>query len=312
MPSIREIDEERDADDILELWREAFPVDVINRESWLHYGRAMPAGSRLADWVAEEDGRVVGTGYAFLAFFGDEATAHCRVVVRSSHRRRGIGRELFARVEAHARTIGARRLLASFDENPAGVAFATALGFTEARAEQSAVLDPRSMRTEPPTDIDLRPLRAVDPHLAYAIDMEASRDMPSIEEIDDMQYDDWARLVLGHPLLTLDGSFLALVDDEPAALSLLTADPASGRASSMFTGTMRAYRGRGLGRAVKLASIALGKGAWRHTDGDTERRVEPADARDQPASRLRPRDQARRVAQELGFHTVFVDPGWDR
>jgi GNAT superfamily N-acetyltransferase len=265
MTSIREIDEERDADDILELWREAFPVDVINRESWLHYGRAMPPSSRLADWVVEEDGRVVGTGYAFLAFFGDESTAHCRVVVGRSHRRRGIGRELFERVEEHARVIGAQRLLASFDENPAGVAFATALGFSEARTEQWAVLDPRLLHTEPPTDVDLRPLGSVDPHLAHAVDMEASRDMPSIEEIDDMQYDDWARFVLDHPLLTLDGSVLAFVDDEPAALSLLTADPASGRASSMFTGTMRAYRGRGLGRAVKLASIA-----WAREHGVTQ------------------------------------------
>jgi GNAT superfamily N-acetyltransferase len=259
MTSIREIDEERDAEDILELWREAFPVDVINRESWLHYGRAMPATSRLADWVGVDDGRVVGTGYAFLSFFGDEGTAHCRVVVGSSHRGRGLGRALFGHVEAHADAIGATRLLASFDENPAGVAFAASLGFSEARAEQSAVLDPRSVRIEPPADVDLRPLRIVDPRLAHAIDMEASRDMPSPEAIDDMPYDDWERLVVGHPLLTLDGSFLAFVDDQAAALSLLTADAASGRASSMFTGTRSAYRGRGLGRAVKLASIAWAK-----------------------------------------------------
>jgi RimJ/RimL family protein N-acetyltransferase len=48
---------------------------------------------------------------------------------------------------------------------------------------------------------------------------------------------------------------VALVDGAPAAVSLLTADPESGRGVSMFTGTMRAHRGRGLGLAVKLASI---------------------------------------------------------
>jgi GNAT superfamily N-acetyltransferase len=265
MTSIRETDEERDVEEILELWREAFPVDVINREAWLHYGRAMPATARLGDWVAEDEGCVVGSGYAFLSFFGDEGTAHCRVLVGSSHRRRGIGRALFGRVEAHAHAIGATRLLASFDESPAGVAFATALGFTEARAERSAVLDPRSVRTAPPAGVDLRPLRIVDPRLAHAIDLEASRDMPSVEAIDDMPYDDWERFVLGHPLLTLDGSFLAFVEDEPAALSLVTADPASGRASSMFTGTRRAFRGRGLGLAVKLASIA-----WANEQGVTQ------------------------------------------
>jgi GNAT superfamily N-acetyltransferase len=35
----------------------------------------------------------------------------------------------------------------------------------------------------------------------------------------------------------------------------LTFDSETGRAHNMFTGTLRAYRGRGLGLAVKLASI---------------------------------------------------------
>jgi GNAT superfamily N-acetyltransferase len=255
-PSIRETEDERDVDEILELWREAIPTDVISRASWLHYGRALPPESKLGDWVAVEDGRVVGTAYAFAGLAsGDASAAHCRVLVRGSHRRRGIGRLLFELVEAHAAAIGAERLLADFEENPAGVAFAEALGFRCARAEQAAVLDPRAVRPAPPAEVDLRPLRDVDPRFAYEVDMEASLDMPSTEEFVRMEYDDWARYVLEHPLLSFDGSFLALVDGGPAAVSLLTADPDSGRASSLFTGTMRAHRGRGLGLAVKLASI---------------------------------------------------------
>jgi GNAT superfamily N-acetyltransferase len=254
-PSIRETDEERDADDILELWREALPTDVISRESWLHYGRALPPESQLGDWVFEEDGRIVGTGYVFLGFASSEPSAHCRVLVRGSHRRRGIGRALFGRIEAHAAAVEAARLLADFEENAAGVAFAESLGFRRARAEQTAVLDPRTERLAPPAGVDLRSLRDVDPRFAYEVDMEAMLDMPSTDELERMEYDDWANYVLEHPLLAFDGSFVALVEGEPAAVSLLTADRESGRGSSLFTGTMRAHRGRGLALAVKLASI---------------------------------------------------------
>jgi GNAT superfamily N-acetyltransferase len=258
--SIRETDEERDVDGILELWREALPLDVMSRAAWLHYGRALPPESRLGDWVAEEHGRVVGTGYVFLGVASADRSAHCRVLVRGSHRRGGIGGALFERIRAHAEATGARRLLADFEESPAGVGFAEALGFRRARAEQTAVLDPRIVRLAPPGDVDLRPLRDVDPRFAYEIDMEAMLDTPSTERFERMPYDEWAALVLEHPLLAFDGSFVALVDGSPAAVSLLTADAESGRGSSMFTGTMRAYRGRGLGLAVKLASIAWAAG----------------------------------------------------
>ncbi|HEU5362477.1 MAG TPA: GNAT family N-acetyltransferase [Gaiellaceae bacterium] len=252
---IRETDEERDVDDILELWREALPTDVISRDSWLHYGRMLPPESQLGDWVGEENGRVVATAYVFLGFASSDRSAHCRVLVRSSHRRRGLGRALFELVEAHAAAVGAERLLAEFEENAAGVAFAQSLGFRQTRAEQTAVLDPCAVQLAPPADVDLRPLRDVDPRFAYEVDMEAMLDMPSTDTFERMEYEDWAGYVLGHPLLSYDGSFVALVDGGPAAVSLLTADPESGRASSMFTGTMRAHRGRGLALAVKLASI---------------------------------------------------------
>ena len=256
VPSIRETDEERDVDDIVELWREALPTDVISRAAWLHYGRALPPESQLGDWVAEEGGRVVGTGYVFLGFASSDRSAHCRVIVRGSHRRRGIGRALFDRVDAHAAAVGAERLLVDFEENDGGVAFAESLGFRQVRAEQTAVLDPRTVRLAPPQGVDLRPLHDVDPRFAYEVDMEAMLDMPSTEEFERVDFEDWAGYVLEHPLLSFDGSFVAVVDGGPAAVSLLVADPESGRGSSMFTGTMRAHRGRGLGLAVKLASIA--------------------------------------------------------
>jgi RimJ/RimL family protein N-acetyltransferase len=94
-----------------------------------------------------------------------------------------------------------------------------------------------------------------DLHAVYEVDMAATRDMPLTEQVPDMTYEEWAEHVLEHPLFTREGSFVGLVDGRPAAVSLLIADGA-GRVASMMTGTLAAYRGRGLARAVKLASIA--------------------------------------------------------
>jgi GNAT superfamily N-acetyltransferase len=79
--------------------------------------------------------------------------------------------------------------------------------------------------------------------------------MPQTEQIDHIPYDEWVHHVLRHPLFTPEGSFVTMVDGVAAAVSLLIADVESGRSHNMFTGTLRAYRGRGLALDVKLASI---------------------------------------------------------
>jgi GNAT superfamily N-acetyltransferase len=89
--------------------------------------------------------------------------------------------------------------------------------------------------------------------------------MPSTEPIDELPYEEWVGHVLEHPLFTAEGSFVAMVDGVAAAVSLLLADEESGRGANMFTGTQRAYRGGGLGLAVKLASIE-----WARSHGITQ------------------------------------------
>lgn len=253
--SIREIDLERDARDIVALTREVNPTAVIDVASWLHRYRSVPDRAELACWVAESGGRVVGRVECFRNFFsvGSRST-HIGVAVRKSHRRRGLGRALFGRGLEHARALGAESLLGGFRENGAGTAFATVNGFELARAETVSVLDPASVRERPAADVELVPVREVDPHLVYAVDVGSTLDMPQTEQVDHMPYDEWLQHVLEHPLFTADGSFCAIDDGVVAAVSLLCVEPASARGLNMFTGTLRAHRGRGLALAVKLAS----------------------------------------------------------
>ena len=266
MPSIREVEPERDAAGIVALIREAAPDAVITPESWLHRVRSIPERARPRGFVAEEGGRVVGNGYAFLDFFAREpAAAFCFAVVARSHRRRGLGRELHRLAAEHARAAGATRLLAQFHECTAGVAFAQAHGYRQVRSEALSVLDPREVTDRPPATVELVPVAHADKHEIYEVDFAATRDVPATEPFEQMSYEEWEQHVLSHPLFTAEGSFAALVDDAVVAASFLTVDRESGRASNMFTGTLPAHRGRGLGRAVKLAVIA-----WATANGVTQ------------------------------------------
>ena len=254
MTSIREADIERDAEALTRLVREVNPIAVVNAAALAHGMNAMPASSCARAWVAEEDRVVVGRCAAFLSLFAPESgDAGVQVAVTASHRGRGIGGELFELALAHTRELGAMRLLTHFHANDAGIAFAQRRGFVEVRSETESALDPRVVTER--TDADARPMTQVDPRLGYVIDMEATHDMPSTEEFAGMTYEDWEEHVINNPLFSPAGSFVVFDGSEAAALSLLIVDHESGRATSMFTGTRRGFRGRGLALAAKLASI---------------------------------------------------------
>jgi GNAT superfamily N-acetyltransferase len=258
--SIRELDPERDAEPVVALIRTNDAHNVISAASWAHRFRTVPDRAQQRAWVAEIDRQVVGYVFGFKNFFTRDSTSVLgRVIVATSHRRRGLGTTLHALLDEHASALAAGSILSHFVENPAGIAFATHLGYHEARAEQESVLDPRTITQLPPPDLELRTIADADPRDVYDVDLTATRDVPLVEPVDEIPYDEWEDHVLGHPHFTAEGSFLAYVEGEPAAVSMLVVDLASGRAANMFTGTLPRFRGRGLGLAVKLASIAWAK-----------------------------------------------------
>lgn len=251
---IRELDPERDAEDVVELQQTVSRFELGTVEGWRHRVASMPEEARLLYLVAAENGRVVGDGQGSLDVFGGGRSAYLTIRVLPEHRRRGIGSALYEAVRAHVDSLGSVDVLTLFDENDAGVAFARAHAFAEARAEVWSVLDPRVVSEEPDSSVELVPAGELDPRELHRVDEEATRDMPSHDQVQEIRYEDWLNFVWRHPFFTRDGSVGALVDGELAAVSFLLADPSRGRAVNMFTGTTAPFRGRGLALAAKLAS----------------------------------------------------------
>jgi GNAT superfamily N-acetyltransferase len=264
--TIRPIEAEQDAAEVVALLRETNPTILIDVPTYLHRDRTTPDRAERRTWAAVVDGRIVGRVLVMRNFFTAGSTkAILEVVVREPFRRRGIGGSLFETGLSYARGLGVDAVMAKFHETDAGIAFATAYGFELARAEAKSVLDPATVTEQPAGGLDLRPVADVDPRLVYQVDVESSLDIPQIEQMDDIPYDEWIGHVLEYPLFSAEGSFCAIVDGVAAATSFLCVDAATGRGLNMFTGTLRAYRGRGLARAVKLATTR-----WAATNGVTQ------------------------------------------
>jgi GNAT superfamily N-acetyltransferase len=252
--TIRPIEPDQDADQIVALLFATNPTIVTNAAEWLHRRAATPARVRLISVVAEANGRIVGSMSAGLDLFGSGDVARLDVRVEPTSRQRGVGSELYRIGIEHVLTLGVKRVASTFDESDAGVAFARSRGWTEHRAEVLSILDPRTVTEAPDQTIEVVSARHLYPRDLHRVDEEATRDMPAVEAIAAVPYEEWLEFVWNNPLFTRDGSFGAVIDGRVEAVSLLLANFQWGRAVNMFTGTSREHRGRGLARAVKIAS----------------------------------------------------------
>ena len=192
-------------------------------------------------WTAPEE----GLGRVFL-------------IVRADRRRTGIGAELWATVERHLLGHGARRLVCPADDDePAGGSFLAARGFRPGRRDVQSRLDPRTVEpVQPPPGVELVRLGELAERSREVFEVYAAgeADVPTEEAGTNMSFEEWAYETLGNPDLSREGSFVALVDGRPAALTFLLREGESDRATNEMTATLLAYRGRGLATLAKVAT----------------------------------------------------------
>ncbi|CAM5563354.1 N-acetyltransferase [Streptomyces narbonensis] len=111
---------------------------------------------------------------------------------------------------------------------------------------------------EPPAGVELLTAEdfAADPRVLFELDAVTTADEPSDvgAEMDD--YAHWLETTWNHPLLDRGLTTVAVVDGVAAAFSAAQTD-GLGRYVMGTTGTAPAFRGRGLAKLVKNASLHL-------------------------------------------------------
>lgn len=231
-----------------------WPFRVGSEAGWRHSVRAEPREAQRRFWAAEHEGVLVGWGSAALDYESGERPGTVGLSVLPQRRRRGLGGALFERCDEHLRAIGAARLETWSEDSPAARGFLEGRGFRHAHTTRISGVVPAEVEpASAPAGVELRPLAELDPALVFALDEEASRDIPN-QDLDALRLEQWLEDYWRNPDVDLESSVAAVVDGRPVSFSHLFTGPER-RGMTAMTGTLRSHRGRGLAELVKRATL---------------------------------------------------------
>jgi GNAT superfamily N-acetyltransferase len=252
-----------DAAALVALRRAVYPYLVRGEETTRRMILSPPPGEDRIFRVAERDGETVGCVSAFRdPRSADAGFGRIALHVHPSCRGRGIGTALLAEAAAHLRSAGVSQ--ASVWVLPESVGFARARGFDVSRELRFSALDLTGFDAGPAAGADagatagfdgirLLPLREVDGQALYEADVAAATDEPGDVPSQPTPYPTWRYEIWEEPGLDRDASTAALAGGVVVSFSLLLRD--GDRAWSDMTATVPEYRGRGLARLVKTATL---------------------------------------------------------
>jgi mycothiol synthase len=230
----------------------------------------LPAGSAVAAIQPQQPDRVFAL-----------------VTVLAERRRHGVATAMYEAISVWARERDLDSIeVPVVDNDPESYAFAQRRGFVEERREKGVVLELAEIEpppVEPPESVEIVTW-AERPELArgmYEVALEAYPDIPGSEDDKIEPFEDW----LAHDMQGSGdkpgATFVALAGKEVvgyAKFSLTTAQPVT--AHHDLTGVKRAWRGRGVARALKATQIG-----WAKANGYEELRTRN-DERNAPIRRL--------------------------
>jgi GNAT superfamily N-acetyltransferase len=250
----------------LEVYNTVWPHDAVTIEA-VHSFR--DSAQDYIDYLVREDGVLVGS--AAGAIFAYRARRVVTLItVLAGQRRRGAGTALYEAISAWASERGVREMEVSVSGNdPESLSFAQRRGFTEERRETGLVLSIAGLsppQVQPPAGIEIVTW-AQRPELArgmYEVGLEAYPDIPGFGDVAAEPFEDWMAHHMQRPTDSPEATFIALADEEVVGFAKLslTAPTAAGNA---MTAVKRAWRGRGIARALKETEIK-----WALANGYTD------------------------------------------
>lgn len=255
--------------------------ETLTGEQIRHADAIRSPAMRSARWVAELDGRVVGTA-SQLQY---EDLYHPRkfwvmVRVHPGFQRRGIGAALYDTVLEQVRRYDPLALQVQVREDQtAGLVFAAHRGFVEYSRRWESFLELATFDPAPYADLETRLTRdgltirsvaelAADPdrdHKLHDLLWALDQDVPIDEPITPMSFTSFLTQVVQHPSFVAAGSFVALDGERYVGATILLGSPRS--LNHDMTGALRDYRGRGLATLLKVraARFAQANGYERMT-----------------------------------------------
>lgn len=289
---IRECKSDGDEQASLDLYNAVWPHQAVTiAEGRAFRSRTRDSGSFLAVFGGEPVGSAV---VAILPQRPDVGFVLSTVLAEK--RRLGAGTALYQVVSGWAAARSLELLWAPVEEDDEeSLAFAGRRGFVEIERNPRMVLD-LAWVVEPqvvaPAGIEITSW-AGRPELErgiYAVAEEAYADIPGAEDDEMEPFEDWLAHDLSGPGDRPDGTFVALARDEVVGYAKLSLTPARPTvAAHAMTGVKRAWRGRGIARALKCAQIS-----WALRSG-FERLETSNEVRNAPI---------RRLNAQLGYRTA--------
>jgi len=262
MVEVRACADEREEQLSLDVYNAVWPHEAVTMDEARHFKAATTAHADLVAWIG---GEAPGSAVAAVMPHRPDLVTLLLTVLPEA-RRRGIGTALYKAVSDWTREHGLDLLEAAVsDEDPESLAWAERRGFAEERREKGVALrlaesDPPPV--EPPEGIEIvswaeRPDLA---HGIYEVALEANPDVPGFEDEISEPFEDWLVNDMQGSGDKPEATFLALAGDEVvgyAKFSLTAAQPKT--AHHDMTGLKRAWRGRGIARALKATQIGWAK-----------------------------------------------------
>ena len=260
-----------DAEAVVSILLGADDARVLSPQAWLHMRHTRPERQKAQELVAEDAGSVVGVAASGLDTWaaGDDI-GWCNVAVAPSSRRQGVGAALYERAVAHLADIGVHRATAFIRYSEEGERWATARGWSRRITGPLIAVDPRAVPApEIPEGLRCVPMAELEPTAVYEAAAEAAHDEPRAEPLENLPYEDFLR-DWQSPDIDLESSAAVVDGDQVASFAFLYV--AGDRAQHGFTGTRRAYRGRGLATTAKRAALraAAARGVDRVTTSNAE------------------------------------------
>lgn len=234
------------------------------------------AGRYYARWVAMVGGLIVGSGVFGQSPWFKEDTMYVHVMVHPEHQGNGVGRTLFERLEASARTVGVTRLLGAVHEHDAeAFDILTRNGWAEMDREWESRLDLTEFdpsewegSLSAVADVGISVLSVSElqdgadgwQEPLHRLYVALEQDVPTPYDIEPVPFDDFLSFSLGRNLLA-DGYLVAF--DGEAMIGLTEPQRVDGKPTVVaqeLTGVLGSHRGRGIATGLKVAAAIWARG----------------------------------------------------